>query len=87
MPNGENATLTTGSVDTRTLSGTVWVVTARKDGAPASFVEAVYATEGAARQHKQALADPVRPPYAILWGVHEREIQNSFDREEVPDDA
>jgi len=75
----EQDTLVAGSVSTDTLAGTVYVVTARKDEDPHSHVEAVYEDKEAAEQHRRALAESARPPYAIAWGVHEREIESSYD--------
>jgi len=75
----EQDTLVAGSVNTNTLSGTVWVVTVRKDGDPHSHVEAVYAGEDAANAHKKYIADNSFQVGAIAWGVHERELQAAFN--------
>jgi hypothetical protein len=58
---------------------TVWVVTARRDGCPHSFVEAVYDSEEAAEEHKQYLQDNAFGEMAIAWGMHERPVSSAFD--------
>jgi len=73
----EQDTLVAGSVNTESIAGTVYVVTARKDGDPHSHVEAVYDNKDAARKHKSKLGHPVRPPNAIAWGVHEIELSSN----------
>jgi len=70
--------LVVGATNTNTASGSVYVVTCRRDGAPHSCVEAVYTTEAAAEEHKQWLADNSFAEQAIAWGVHEKPVKTEF---------
>ncbi|WPH59254.1 hypothetical protein AFNJKBDN_CDS0037 [Halorubrum virus V_ICIS4] len=75
--------VTADSVSTDSPSGTVYVVTCRRDGTPHAFVEAVYTSEAAAEAHKRWLADNAFREDAIAWGVHERSIETAFERGEA----
>ena len=70
--------LVVGATDTNTASGSVYVVTCRRDGAPHAFVEGVYTTESAAEAHKQWLAENSFREQAIAWGVHEQPVETEF---------
>ena len=74
----EQQQLVAGSVNTDSLSGTVFVVTCRRDGDPHCHVEAVYDNEDAAEAHKRDIADDSFGYGAIAWGVHEMEIDAGF---------
>jgi len=78
MSDLEQSGLEVSSVNTNEISGTVYVVTSRKDGDPHSHVEGVYTDKGAAKKHKQYLADNSFREMAIAWGIHEQEIQTGF---------
>ena len=78
----EQEKLVASSVNTETISETVWVVASRKEDSPHPYVEAVYDNEEAAREHKKKLANNSFKHGVVAWGVFERNIQTKSDQNE-----
>jgi hypothetical protein len=65
--------------ETEEAPATVWVVASRRMDDPHPWVEAVYDSEEAAREHKRELADNSFQHGVVAWDVFERPVRGETD--------
>lgn len=67
--------------ETEDAPATVWVVASRKMDSPHPFVEGVYDSEEAAREHLRAIGDDAFGHGVVAWDVFEREVATEYTEE------